>query len=180
MNMALASFLWGFVGFAVFFGAALFVLRCRGSAAPVPRLALLGLFVHGLAIPVASLAHAGMNYWYGAALYWFLFNSFLFVFSAVYKSVSLRILWELNRAGADGIPVADITARYVAPLFHERISILILGGMAHADHDRFQITAQGSVWANRFALVQKIFGVTRGGLYGGADVPPRRTEDLAA
>lgn len=180
MNMALASFLWGFVSFAVFFGAALVVLRFRGDAAPVTRLALLGLFVHGLSIPVASLVHAGMNYWYGAALYWFLFNSFLFVFSAVYKSVSLRILWELNRAGAEGIPVADITARYVAPLFHERIAILVQGGMAQADHDRFQITAKGGVWANRFARVQKIFGVTRGGLYGGADVTPRRTEGLAA
>lgn len=172
MNMESASFLWGAIAFLVFFSAALLLLRVRGNAAPVPRLALLGLLVHGAAVISAWLAYPGLPYWHGAALYWFLFNSFLFAFSAVYKSVSLRILWELQRAGRDGIPMNEITERHVAPLFRERIDILVQGGMASSTGNRYEITPKGRTWANRFALVQKICGIERGGLYGGQPPTP--------
>ena len=157
------------------------MLRLRDAAAPVPRLALLGLLVHGIAVGAAWLAYPGMSYWHGAALYWFLFNSFLFVFSAVYKSVSLRILWELERAGSVGIPMNEITERHVAPLFEERIDILVRGGMARSSEDRFEVTAKGKVWADRFSLVQKVFGIEGGGLYGGkATSGGQENRDVAA
>lgn len=171
MNASYFSLLLGAGSFLAFFLASLVVLRLPTRKAPVPLLALLGLAVHGLGVGLALAFDLGIPYWHGAAAYWFLFNAYLFTFSAVYKSVSLRILWQLERAGVEGISFLAISEAHVAPQFRDRIRILVDGGLALQEADRYRITPAGRTWAARYHRVQSLLGIQGGGLYGGKKEP---------
>lgn len=180
MNPALVSLLAGAASFLAFFLVSLVLLRLPTRKGPVSLLALLGLAVHGAGVGLALLTDLALTYWHGAALYWFLFNAYLFAFSAVYKSVSLRILWQLERSGPAGLPFDAISAGHVAPQFQDRIKILVEGGMARQEAGQFHISPAGKKWAARFARVQRLFGIQRGGLYGGNAPLPSKSNSCAA
>lgn len=167
MNPALQSFLWGGGCFLAFAGLCLPVLRLPGRLAPVTRQAGLSLLVHVLG--VAWAVHYGpiLPYFHGAALYWFLVAAWSFVFSAVYKSVSLGVLCELARLPQGELPLEEITRRHVAPRFAERIDLLVAGGLVRREGEGYLITDQGRRAARRLEGLRRLFGVAGSGLYGG-------------
>lgn len=167
MNPALQSFLWGGGCFLAFAGLCLPVLRLPGRLAPVTRQAGLALLVHGLGVAWAVRGETILPYLHGAALYGFLVAAWLFVFSAVYKSVSLGVLCELARLPQGELPLEEITRRHVAPRFAERIDLLVAGGLVRREGDGYAITSQGKRTARRLEGMRRVFGLTGSGLYGG-------------
>jgi hypothetical protein len=166
MNPALQSFLAGLAGLTVFACAALIVLRLPARMAPVTRLALLALAVHAGVCLAMFWLMPDATYWHGAALYWFGFNCYLYAFGAVYKSVSLRLLGNLAKAPGHALSLKTIVDTLVAPLFADRMALLVDTGLAHTANGATTPTPQGTKTAERIGTAQAIMGVGQSGLYG--------------
>ena len=67
----------------------------------------------------------------------------LFAFSAVYKSVSLRILTQLARTPGHSLPLGAITVEYVRPEFEARVALLVRVGWAEWTADGILVTESG-------------------------------------
>jgi hypothetical protein len=166
MTSALESFVLGAASFVLWSALALFALRLPGRLAPVVRLVGLALLVH-VGTTLAALRFLDrLPYWHGAALYWCGFVFALFGYSAVYKSVSLGILAALARRPDHSLSLDEVSALYVLPGFVGRVRILVEAGLVAECEGRFRLTEAGLRLARRFALVQRLFGVARSGLYG--------------
>src|SRR5258708_6127744 len=89
--------------------------RLPGRMSPVARHAISALGTHVLGIALAAILVGPFGYWPAAAASGFFAVCWLFAFSAVYKSVSLRILTQLDRAPGHALPFETITEEYVRP-----------------------------------------------------------------
>jgi hypothetical protein len=176
MNPALTSFTAGLAGLIVFAGAALVVLRLPGRLSPVGRQALLAMCIHVATVALMWWLVPTATYWHGAALYWFGFNCFLYAFSAVYKSVSLRMLSRIAAAPGNRLAVSDIVDRQISPCFTDRVALLVNSGLAQTQAGKYTALPQGLKVAGRIGLLQSIFGVEHSGLYTAA---PKETAPCA-
>jgi hypothetical protein len=131
-----------------------------------------GLTVHVLANVVADWVCGGIAYWHGAALYWFAFMGYLYGYSALQKSISLRTLLALHDRPGRSADLDTIDAEIVRRSFLERADILVQGGMADVTDGRYTPTARATKAAHQIALVRRLFGVVSSGLYFDAG-PPR-------
>jgi len=147
-------------------------LRRSGWTAPVARHAASALSTHVLGVLVAAWWIGPFAYWSAAAVSGFGAVIWLFLFSAVYKSVSLRILRELHRLPNHALPLATITVEYVRPEFEHRIRVLMRMGCARETDRGYEVTRKGIDTASRIAVVQWVFGIATSGLYGSASSSP--------
>jgi hypothetical protein len=91
----------------------------------------------------------------------------LFLFSAVYKSISLGVLCSLELGPQHRLALADIAHKLVLPRFIERIDLLVAGGLVLSTEEGYTLTARGRRAARWLRAVQRFAGITRSGLYGG-------------
>jgi len=134
----------------------------------VPMLVIqlfVALVLHG--ISVAALAHLGLlgQYWWVAASFGFGFMVYLFGFSAVYKSLSLRILLDVLAHDPSEVPRDGVYQRVVDRSFSDRIEILERGGLVARQGDRYVVSARGLAVAGRIGRLRTILGVDGGGIY---------------
>ena len=115
-------------------------------------------------------------YWPAAAVSGFGAVCWLFAFSAVYKSVSLRILTQLARAPGHAMPLETITEEYVRPEFESRVALLVKMGCAEATDEGYAATATGNDTARRIETIRRACGVSGSGLYDG-NALEERSED---
>jgi hypothetical protein len=162
------SFTCGAGVFAAYAVLAPVVVRLPGPVSPVVRQTALALVLQ-VALAVLALC-LGVPYWHGAALFGCGFTFALFAYSAVYKSISLGMLTALGHQGA-GLTLRQVTAEHILPSFMTRIHLLIAAGYVTVSDGRFRVTEAGRRLAGRIAAVQKVFGITRCGLYGLAHSP---------
>ena len=147
----------------------LVLLRLPGRVSPVGRHALSAVATHAAGITAGGLFLGPLPYWPVAAVSGFAAVVWLFAFSAVYKSVSLRILAQLAREPGGALPLDTVTADYVLPEFEARVSVLVAMGCAVASGTGYALTAKGAATARRVRAVQRLYGIDRSGLYGGAE-----------
>lgn len=160
-----------FVGAGCFAAHVLFtlvLLRVPGRMPPVARHAASALFTHVGGVVVAGLALGSLPYWPIAAASGFGAVGWLFAFSAVYKSVSLRILSRLAEAPDNAIPFDVVTAVYVLPEFETRVGVLTTMGCVEPAGGGHALTAKGAATAKKIVAVQALCGIERSGLYGGS------------
>jgi hypothetical protein len=155
--------------FAFHVAVSLVWLRRPGRSSPVVRHAASALVTHGLVVFLAAWWVGPFGYWPAAAVSGFGTVVWLFAYSAVYKSVSLRILGEINRSPGHSLPIATITEQYVRPEFESRIAVLVRMGCARKSDRGYEVTRKGTDVASRIAVVQWVFGIVTSGLYGQAD-----------
>lgn len=146
--------------------ATLVVLRLPGKLSPVARHAASAAVTHVGGVAVAAAVVGPFAYWPAAAVGGFAAVAWLFAFSAVYKSVSLRVLTELARAPGGAIPFAAITDDYVKAEFTARTRVVVALGWVREGPDGFELTPDGAAAARRVAAVQRLCGIGRSGLYG--------------
>lgn len=163
------SLLVGLGCFALNAGVSLVWLRLPGRSAPVARLAASALGTHAIGVAIAGAACGPFAYWPAAAVSGFLAAAWLFAFSAVYKSVSLRILTHLDRAPGRALPMAALTEQYVRPEFDARAAVLVKMGLVAAVGGAWALTAKGNDTARWIEAVRRACGVLGDGLYR---VPP--------
>ena len=161
--------------FAFHVAASLVWLRCPGSSSPVARHAASALVTHGLVVFLAAWWVGPFEYWPAAAVNGFGAVVWLFAYSAVYKSVSLRILGEINRSPGHALPLATITEQYVRPEFESRVVVLVRMGCARETARGYEVTRKGTDVASWIAVVQWLFGIGTSGLYAptGINSPTR-------
>ena len=141
------------------------LLRLAPRTAPMKLHAASGFGCHIAGSVVGAALVSDFNYWTAAAVYWFCFMSYLYVYSAFYKSISLKILRNTVARPDRTITLAEIYRIYVHPGFTQRVDILVAGGMAEAQGAAFVPTAAGQATAGRIRRLQRLFGIERFGLY---------------
>jgi hypothetical protein len=162
----MTALLIGLLCFAAHVGVTLVWLRLPGRMSPVARHAVSALATHILGLVIAVYLVEEFAYWPAAAVNAFGVVCCLFAFSAVYKSVSLRVLTELARAPGRSLAMETITAEHVQPEFEARISVLVKMGCAAETPEGFVATAKGKDAASRIQAVQGVCGINASGLYG--------------
>lgn len=145
------------------------VLRAAPRAAPVMVHVGSAAIVHLLQILAGILLSQSLgvqlSYWHGAAVFGAGVVGYLFLFSAVYKSISLRMLALLVRGQAGPVSVDALTDAIVRPEFGQRVDILVEGGLVEKSDDGFCVTSVGRVMAGRLTGLQHALGVAQSGLY---------------
>ena len=162
------------VGAAAFSGhvfLTLILLRLPGRLSPVVRHAGSAATTHVAGAILGGLVVEPFPYWPFAAVTGFGAVVWLFAFSAVYKSVSLRILSQLARTPGNAIPLPEVTSRYVVPEFEARVAVLEQMGCAEVVEKGHGLTPKGAATARRIRAVQRLCGIERSGLYGDQSRP---------
>lgn len=150
----------------------LVLLRLPGRTSPVARHAASALVTHVLGVALAAAWLGPFPYWPVAAVSGFGAVCWLFAFSAVYKSVSLRILIQLARKHDHSLPLAAITEDYVWPEFTARCDVLISMGCATPAETGYEITAKGKQTARRIEAIQQACGIQESGMYSRSVIIP--------
>ncbi len=167
----MTAILVGLSCFAAHVTATLVWLRIRRGPSPVVRHAVSALGTHILGVIVAANLAEAFAYWPVAAVSGFGAVCWLFAFSAVYKSVSLRILTELDHTPGNALPFEVIARDYVQPEFEARVAVLMKMDCAVEVVDRYAATATGNATARRIVVIQRACGISSSGLYESAEQP---------
>jgi hypothetical protein len=170
--MVTISYTVGTLAFMAFFALNLLALRLRPKSPPVVVFLACSLTVHLLASLTAGWAFRGISYWHGAALYWFAFIGYLYGYSALQKSISLRTLRALYARADLSADLPTIYSQTVRRSFLERVDLLVQGGLAAVQDGRYAATESARKTARRVALARRLFGVVSSGLYFDTG-PPR-------
>lgn len=163
----MTGLLVGVACFSLHAAVTLVWLRVGAGPAPVVRHAASALATHVAGVAGAAFLAGPFAYWPAAAVSGFLAVCWLFAFSAVYKSVSLRILTHLDRTPGHTLPLDVVTQEYVRPEFAARAELLVQMGCAEEVAGEYAATAKGDDTARRIARVRRACGVDGGGMYGG-------------
>jgi hypothetical protein len=155
--------------FALHAAVSLVWLRLPGRLSPVARHAASAFVTHVLGVVAAVYDGVAFAYWPAAAVSGFGAVCWLFAFSAVYKSVSLRILAELEQSPGRAMPLETITEDYVRPEFESRVAVLVRMDCVEELEGCYMTTPKGTHTARRIATVHRVFGIVASGLYGGID-----------
>ena len=170
----MTGLLVGLFCFAVHAVVSLAWLRLPTGPSPVVRHALSSLGTHVLGVTLAVYLTGPFAYWPAAAVSGFLAVAWLFAFSAVYKSVSLRILAELDRTPGHALSLDAITVSYVRPEFENRVKVLLTMGCAEEVAGAYGPTPKGEEAARRVEAVRRACGIVGDGMYGHAANPDRQ------
>ncbi len=146
-------------------------LRQPGKFPPVARHFVSALSTHLVVVIITARFLGQLDYWPIAAVSGFLAVCWLFAFSAVYKSVSLRVLTQLATHSQQRLPLARISACYVRPEFQARVVVLQAMGCVEEVQSGLIVTAKGKRIARWIGMIQRACGITTSGLYGGVPTP---------
>jgi hypothetical protein len=163
----MTALLVGLGCFAAHVAVTLVWLRVSRGPSPVSRHAASALGTHFVGVLVGAWVAGPFAYWPAAAVSGFGAVCWLFAFSAVYKSVSLRILSQLSRTPGSALPFDAIARDYVRPEFEARVAVLVRMGCAEEVAGGYAATAPGNATARRIAGIQRACGIEASGLYGG-------------
>ncbi|MCQ8782844.1 hypothetical protein [Mangrovibrevibacter kandeliae] len=165
MTDPLVSVLCGVAGFLVAFAAVPLVLRLRRAVAPV--LVHVGAALLGEAVALLlGLAFAErLLFWPASAVVGLGAVLNLFVFSAVYKSVSLQMLGLLAAEPGHAVTLDRLVEELGRPTVEGRMALLEEMGLVHRAPDGLRVTAAGLANVRRLTAVQRLFAIARSGLY---------------
>ena len=170
--METTAYAVGALAFAIFAALSPLALRLRPDCPPAAVLLAGSLTIHLLVSLAAGWAFHGISYWHGSALYWFAFMGYLYGYSALQKSISLRALRALYARPDRSDDLLTIYTHTVWRSFLERANLLVEGGMAAVENGVYTPTERARRTVRRVASVRRLFGVVSSGLYF-ENKPPR-------
>lgn len=149
-------------GLADIGAVALILRRVRASPAGVAIVSSVAVY---LVLPALVLAlGVPASFWALSISYWFVSVSFLMVFGAVYKSISLRMLLTLYERPGRSAPEEAIRAGYVeADSFENRLGVIVDSGFAEETEHGYVLLAKGRRVARIAAALQRVFAIERSG-----------------
>ena len=176
----MTSLLVGLLCFALHVAVTLVWLRLPGRTSPVARHAVSALGTNVVVVALAAYRIGSFAYWPAAAVSGFGAVCWLFAFSAVYKSVSLRILTQLDRVPDGALPLDAITKEHVRPEFAARAMVLVKMNCVEEAEDGYVVTEKGTGMACRVGTLKRICGVGESGLYGNCQQSVSREPEASA
>ena len=157
-------FLGGICGFAVYFVVVVCLLRLLQRKAPALVAITASVLVYVAVLVIVMLSDWVVMFWYLSATYWFLVLCFLVVFGAVYKSISLRILFDLLNRPARSELYARILEHYIEQeSYMSRLQVMMSNGLAVQLPTGFQLTEKGRRIAATVRAIQQAFNIQRSG-----------------
>lgn len=157
-----------FATFAVLLGHGLSVialLHARAPLAPVLIHAASAVVWHLVQITTLLVLGAINYYWHCAAFFALGVMLFVFGFSAVYKSISLRLLVVLAQTPGKAIAMVDIQEQLVLKNFRERATMLTATGLVVLTPEGYLLSESGRRMAHKIQAVRALFGAKASGLY---------------
>ena len=104
-------------------------------------------------------------YWHCGAFFGLGAMLFIFGFSAVYKSVTLRTLIFIAQRPNATITAQDIHQHVVMRSFRERADLLTESGLTMLGPNGYSLTGAGRHMAKRISMIRRLLGVQSAGLY---------------
>lgn len=154
----------GGAGFLAYLAAILVLLRLVDRMSPALVVTGTALVVYLGMLAVAAGLERPVLFWRMSAAYWFLTGSFLMMFGAIYKSISLRILLDLLDQPSWSDRHQAILDRYVErESYEERLRILAKDGLATRSPAGFQLTPKGRRLAAAVKRCQDLFRIAQSG-----------------
>jgi len=121
--------------------------------------------VHLLASAAIALGICESSYWHMAAFFWFGVMVYLFIYSAFYKSVSLRLLSVLALQPEGRMTREGLYRTVIPGGFDGRIGILLSAGYVEEKGDKFMVTPSGLKLAMKLEKMRKVFSIEKCGIY---------------
>jgi hypothetical protein len=161
------SLLSGLVALIIYMAIFLGLMRLQRRLGWFTLQIILGISIHVLSALLSSLFLQEYVYWYAVGIYsvgWF----FFFVLStAIYVSISARILRTITHQPGASLPLEEIYQRCIREPYRERAEILTESGLAQKGDIGYKITDAGRKTARRVQWMRRVFGMEGSGLYGG-------------
>lgn len=163
MSAAYLSFCLGVAAFVCHAVIAIFAVRKLPQQSPVMLHIGSAVLAELIFVGLGHAAPQPVSFWHGAILIGFGALAFLFIFSALYKSVSIRMLLIADQAG--GAEVTMLTRDFTQAAFTDRAYVLKEMGCVTEADGRFTITPEGVRLARKFSAMKALMRVSTSGLY---------------
>ncbi|EKD85655.1 MAG: hypothetical protein ACD_37C00664G0004 [uncultured bacterium] len=151
----------GFILFLTLLVGFLILLRIATNRSPAVLLCLTSLIVYVFGLIGVGLFNFSLKFFEFSASYWFFSFSLMMVFFAIYKSISLRMMLNLQIQPAS---LEEIFANYIEQeSYKARLNILIKNGFAEKSNLGYQPTLKGWRYARFIAAIQKLFNIQQSG-----------------
>ncbi len=157
------SFFAAITGFLVYLFAVAIFLRLWPKN---PPFITIGTTVPVFAIVVcgALLLGGKISFWSFSAIYGALVLSFLMVFGAVYKSISLRLLLDLYECPQRSSSYQEVLERLVRQdSYDARIDVMQEAGFARLSDGHLILEEKGLRLARTVQAIQTLFGIEKSG-----------------
>ena len=158
------ALLFGGLSFLLYLACVVIMLRIACAAGP-SRIVIGAAVIVGIATVVGALVvRPVILFWPLFASYSLLSLTFLLVFGAVYKSISLRILGDLLQRPEWSDDYQGILARYIEEeSYRARLSLLVSEGLAEREDAGFRLTPKGWRLATAVSNLQRFFAIRSSG-----------------
>lgn len=123
------------------------------------------VFVHFIASAIVFSRVWESSYWHMAAFFWFGVMIYLFIYSAFYKSVSLRLLGVITMKPNGRMLKEQLYQEVIPKGFDGRIDILLSAGLVEGKEGNFNITPAGMRIASNLERVRRVFSIENSGIY---------------
>jgi hypothetical protein len=160
-----SSFGAGLVSLVSYVVVFLIFVRVFSSAHWFTLQVVLGGIVHLLCTAFFFVYWPDFRYWHSLGVFavgWFLFFTFS---TAIYVSISARILRQLFASRNQTMSVEEIFNSCIRPPFEMRAKFLVKNGLAEMKDGKFLITKKGHENAERISNLRRFFDMDTGGLY---------------
>lgn len=162
MSQELVSFAWGSAFSFVHVIAVIISLKCLKKVTPVLIHAASAFISFVLLCIVDEIIE--FNLWISISALAFCSSSYLFMYGAIYKSLTLRMLCAAHSRGGT-ISIDELDSIVTLPTFETRVKLLNEMGNIAAEKDRYSLTSKGEKIANFFSMIRKIFRIETKAVY---------------
>ena len=165
MIFQLLSFGAGFLTVVIYVVIFLILMRLLHNPGWFRLQVLVGGLVHLISTMCFLYIIPDFQYWYSLGAFsvvWFAFFTFS---TAIYVSISARILRTLAEAPDACMNMEDIFTVCVQKPFSERALFFVTTGMVKITEGKYRITEKGHHAALRVLALRKLFGMQSSGLY---------------
>ena len=142
------------------------ILRVRPNWAPVFVFALGIALSEVMSVSIGVLWLDQFYFWPATAAVGIIGIVNFFVFSAVYKSVSLQMLGILKEQVGNYVDKTILVEVVARPSVEERMELLVEMGLVVKSTDQMYLpTEKGLITVDRLRKLQRLFGIGGSGLY---------------
>lgn len=158
------SFSFGLAGVAVALGASAVIMHLVRPRWPVPALTVLWIFIFTAVLIILVALGFQLNFWSYAAAFGPALVFFLFVFSAIYRSLSVRVMSDLLRKEGNRAAYGAVLGEYiVGESFPNRIKVLHDLGLSEPQGEGLRATRWGILFGRAVTGLQRLFGIRGSG-----------------
>jgi len=165
MIAQLYSFATGLVAFIFYTVVFLILMRLRLKVGWVTLQVFVGGIIHILSSMLSFYFVNDFLYWYALGVFSVCWFCFFTLSTAVYVSISARILRTINNNHDQSSSLDDIFRVCIRQPFQERAEFLVASGLAQKGKFGFRITDTGGKNARSLQALRRFFGMEGSGLY---------------